>query len=179
MKWVLRIAGGIAAVLGLILAVLGLMTLRADAGRIQASVTVRQSPQAVWPYLYEPDKLKAWVSWLQEVRSTPGEPAVGTQSVWVMKDANNRDAKMEIASRVEAVEPARLLAVRLGADGAFQGSAAYRLVDAGQGQTRVELDSRYRFQNRFAQLMMPLIAASAKNKMNGDFARLKSAVEAH
>ena len=179
MKWVLIILGVIAGIIVIAVATLAFLGSRADANRLQSSVVIHGKPEAIWPYLYEPEKLKGWVSWLMEVRNeSPGEPTQGSRSVWVMEDRNNKNARMEISSEVERVESARLLAVRLSVPGAFTGKASYTLTPLGDGSTRVECDSRYEFDNKLAKLMMPLIMRSAGKKMTADLDHLRSNVEA-
>jgi len=177
MKWLLYIAGGIAGLLVACVLVLLAMNLRADANRMQASVIVHRPPDQVWPYLYEGDKLKAWVTWLKDVQRDPGQPQVGHTQVWTMEDMNNGGMLMKIKSTIDAVEPNRRLAVTLSAVEGFQGHAEYRLTDLGGGATKVQSDSRYEFDNPFAKLMMPLILASATKKANSDLERLRAAVE--
>ena len=177
MKWIGIIVGVFVAVLVVAILVLAVLSSRRDAGRLQASIVIRQKPEAVWPWLYEPDKLKTWVSSLVEVRrDSSGPPANGGHDVWVMQDRNNKNAGMEINSVVEAAEQNRRLAVRLSARG-FHGSAAYTLTDVGDGTTRVDLDSRYEFENRFVRLMTPLVLWQAGKKMATDFERLRASAE--
>jgi hypothetical protein len=62
MKWLWR-----ALISLVVLLVAGVLTLLAmgggaDANRLQASITIQRPPAVVWPWLYEPDKVKTWVS---------------------------------------------------------------------------------------------------------------------
>jgi len=41
---------------------------RKDAGHMHGSIEIAASPQQLFPWLVEGDKLKQWVSWLVEVR---------------------------------------------------------------------------------------------------------------
>src|SRR6185436_3276944 len=178
MKWLLRIVGGFVCLLVISVVVLLALGARADANRLQASVTIHRSPDAVWPYLYEPEKLKSWVTWLKQVETDrAGPPAVGAHAVWVMEDMNNGGAIMRIKSDVFAVEPNRRLAVNLSVPGAFQGIAEYTLTDLGGGATRLECDSRYTFDNAFAKLLTPVIMPSARKKMLSDMDRLRAEIE--
>jgi uncharacterized protein YndB with AHSA1/START domain len=178
MKWLVRIVGGFAGLLVIAVAILLVLGARADSNRLQASVTIHRGPEAVWPWLYEPDKLKSWVTWLKQVdRDREGPPAVGARAVWVMEDMNNGGAQMRIKSDVAAVESNRRLAVKLSVPGAFAGTAEYTLADLGGGATRLECDSRYTFDNPFAKLMTPLIISSARKKMLADMDRMRAAVE--
>lgn len=172
MKWVIRIVGGLAAVLLLGVVVLFAMSHRANAGRLNASVELNAPADRVWTWVTEPAKLTQWVSWLVEVR---GERA---QCVWVMRDENNGGQLMEIHSTVVEDAPPRRFRVSLSAKEGFDGEATYELTDLGAGRTRLDIRSAYSFTIWFAKLMEPVIMPSAKKKMDGDLARLKSLVEA-
>jgi hypothetical protein len=51
------------------------------------------------------------------------------------------------------------------------------LTDLGNGQTRLESDARYRFDNWFARLMTPVVLVVAEKKMKGDLEHLKALAE--
>ena len=177
MKWLIRILLVLAAVLVLCVVTLLALGMRADSNRLQVSRRINRPPEAVWPYLYEPDKLKQWVTWLKDVQRTPGEPVIGAKSVWTMEDANNGGQLMKIESTVTEVEPHRRLRVALSVPGAFHGTAEYKLTDLGNGTTLLETDSRYNFDIWFARLMSPLVMVEAGKKMQDDADRLRAGVE--
>jgi uncharacterized protein YndB with AHSA1/START domain len=177
MKWVGRIAGGMLVVLVLAVAVLFLMGHRSGAGSIHASAELNGSPDQVWPWLSEGEKLKQWVSWLVEVRGSEPGMAVGAKRVMVMKDENNGGALMEIEGVCSEYAPPSRLSFQLSSGGAFDGQQAYRLTDLGNGKTRLDVDSHYHFASSLAQLMEPLITAAAEKKMVGDMARLRGLIE--
>jgi uncharacterized protein YndB with AHSA1/START domain len=177
MKWLLYILGGIAGLLVVCVLVLLALGMRSDVNRLQASAIIHRPPDQVWPYLYEGDKLKLWVTWLKDVQRDPGPPQVGRTQVWTMEDMNNGGMLMKINSTINAVEPNRSLAVKLSVPGEFQGSAEYRLTRLGDGATKVESDSRYQFNNWIANLMMPLVIHEAHKKAVSDLDRLRAAVE--
>jgi uncharacterized membrane protein len=176
-KIILYILGGFAALLVICVLVLVALNMRTDSNRIVVSTTIHRPPSQVWPYLYEGDKLKAWVTWLQDVQRQPGPPQVGASQVWVMQDMNNGGATMKINSKITAAEPNRRLAVDLSVPGAFDGTAEYRLTDLGSA-TRVEADSRYHLNNWFAGLMTPLVVHEASKKAQSDLEKMRAAVEA-
>ena len=123
--------------------------------------------------------MKSWVSWLAEVHPERNDPPCpGAQAVWVMTDQNNGATRMEILSVVEQAEPARRLKMRLSTPGAFQGAAAYTLIDRGDGSTELKSESRYDIDNGFASLLLPLITWQAQRKLEGDLATLRKIVEA-
>jgi uncharacterized protein YndB with AHSA1/START domain len=178
MKWV-TIAGG--AALGLLLlAVIGLMLagMRADAGTLRNTIEIARPPAAVWPWLTEPDHLKAWIGWVVEVRAlTPGPHGVGSKSVIVVQDQNNNNARMEIQEEVrEYVEP-RKLRTRMMVPGMFDGEGTFEIVDLGNGKSRLESHSSFRYDEWWARLLEPLITPSARDKMTQDLTRLKQLAE--
>jgi uncharacterized protein YndB with AHSA1/START domain len=177
MKWMAWAVGGLLGAVLLAMGVLFVLGRRADAGRIQTSVDVDRSPAEVWTWITEPEKEKAWVSWLVDVRRE-GQVQVGSRQTWVMEDRHNGNKRMEILAVSTAVEPGRLLSVQLSSPGVFTGDAVYTLTDLGNGRTRLSNDSRYRYAMAFARLLEPLITPSAKKKFAEDLARLKSLAEA-
>jgi uncharacterized protein YndB with AHSA1/START domain len=145
------------------------------AGKMHASIEIAASPQQLWPWLIEGDKLKQWVSWLTEVRQT--EPsALGATQTWVMKDENNGGAMMSIAGRYAEFNPPNRMTIAV-ATPDFDGAQTYVLKNLGNGHTRFEIDGEYRFSQWFAKLMTPLIMPSATSKLERDIAHLKSLAE--
>jgi hypothetical protein len=69
-----------------------------------------------------------------------------------------------------------IMAVR-DSDGIFDGEESYKLVDLGNGRTRMEILGRFHYAQWFANLMEPAITPQAEKKMVADVARLKSLVE--
>jgi uncharacterized protein YndB with AHSA1/START domain len=179
MIWVLRIGGGLVAVLLLAVLVLLAMGRRSGAGHVQATAEIHATPEQIWPWMNDAAKLKQWVSWLVEVRGdAAGSRAVGSQTVLVMRDENNGGHLMEIRSTVTEAEPPSKLAVTLSAEGGFTGHQQYRLTRLANGNTRVEIEAQWDFAIWMAKLFEPLITPSAQKKMVGDVARLKAGVEA-
>jgi uncharacterized protein YndB with AHSA1/START domain len=177
MKWIKL---SIVSILGIILlatAALAIAGMGTNANRMRCSLVIRQKPAAIWPWLYEPDKVKQWVTWIVEVRSE-GEPVPGGKMVWVMEDRNNGNARMEIQAIVQAVEPGHKLAVELSATEAFRGTSTYSLTEQPDGSTLMVSDSQYRFDNAFARFMTPLVLWQAKKKMVSDMDHLRTLVEA-
>jgi hypothetical protein len=179
MKWVLRIVGGFLLVLVLGVAALAVVSHRAGAGRMHTSAELIGSPEQIWPWLNEGEKLKQWVSWLVEVRGWDNGGAVGAKRVWVMKDENNGGMLMEINGVCSAYSRPTLLTVQLSVADAFDGEQSYRLTDLGNGRTRIEVNSQYRFGSSLARLMEPLITKAARKKMVGDLAHLQALVESN
>jgi uncharacterized protein YndB with AHSA1/START domain len=172
MKWILRILAGLLAII--VIGVLGLLAWgqRKDAGAFSGSIEINRSPEQVWPWLKEPEKLKAWVGWLVEVRPD----ADGRGRIWVMEDRNNNNTLMEIQSAALKEDAPRLLVVSSSAKEGFAGTITYTLTPTATG-TRLEQRSEFRFSIWLAKVFEPLITMSARKKMIEDLARLKSLAE--
>lgn len=169
------------SIVGLIaIAVVTLLVMgsRQGADRMAVSVDIAKNPQAVWAYVEEPDKLKAWIGWVAEVRDeTPGRHGVGSRLVLVMEDRNNGNRRMEVPGEVVAYEACKRETLRISVPGMFSGEGTYVLQDLGNGQTRLTQEGRYHFDNWFAQLMSPLVMSAAHKKMVEDMQRLKMLAE--
>jgi hypothetical protein len=158
MKWTLRIAGGFLALFVLAVAVLFALGHRANAGRVHVSADFNASAEQIWPWLSEGDKAKQWVSWLVEVRPvTSTKSGVGAKEVWVMRDENNGGQLMEIEGTCTEYERPTRLGVQLSSSGMFDGQQTYRLVNLGNGRTRLDIDGQFHFSQWFAALMEPVV----------------------
>ena len=121
MKWILIVLGSLVGLL-----VLGVVTLLAmgtskDANRMTNSIVIHQKPETVWPWLYKPDKVKQWVTWLVDIREEgSGEPMVGGKAIWIMEDRNNGNQRMEITGTVKAIEPGLHIEIALSAPEGFR-----------------------------------------------------------
>jgi uncharacterized protein YndB with AHSA1/START domain len=176
MKWVKIGLGSIAALLVVAVIVLLILGRRESAGRMQASIDIARPPSQVFAWLTETDTLLRWVGWLVEVRES-GPPGVGARRVWVMDDPN-MNQKVEVIGDVTAHEPPNRLGVRTSMEGGFDGTVTYTLTELGDGRTRLEGTSEWRFHHWFANLLKPVVMRQARRKMRDDLARLKSLVEA-
>src|SRR5436190_6831101 len=179
MKWIKIVLGSVLGLILLATAALAVAGMGADSNRMVTSIVIRQKPAAIWPWLYKPDKVKQWVSWLVEVHEEGvGEPMPGRKAVWVMEDRNNNNARMQITGVVDSVEPNRKLAISISAAELFHGTNVYTLTEQPDGSTLLESDSRYNRNNGFAKFMMPLVIWQARKKMLGDLDHLRTLVEA-
>jgi uncharacterized protein YndB with AHSA1/START domain len=179
MKWVLRIAGGLVAVIALAVIVLLALGLRSNAGRNTASIEIAAPPRQVWECLQEPDKLKQWISWVVDIKTPAGAPVdgVGAKRVIVMKDPNGGDALMSVDSVCTKMDPPTYLELALSTPGSFEGRETYRLTDLGNNRTRLDFTGQFHYSMWLAQLMEPLITPAAQKKMDQDIARLKALAE--
>jgi uncharacterized protein YndB with AHSA1/START domain len=179
MKWILIVLGSLFGLLILGAAVLLAMGTRADSNRITTSLVIHQKPEAIWPWLYESEKVKQWVTWLVEIHEEGhGEPTPGGKAVWVMEDRNNGNHRVEITGVVQSVERARRLQITMTAPEGFHGDNVYTLVPQPDGSTRLDTDSRFVFDSSLARLMTPLIRWQAKKKLVDDQNHLRALLEA-
>jgi uncharacterized protein YndB with AHSA1/START domain len=178
MKWIKIISGTLAGIV--VLAALGLWLagFRAGANTIRESIEIAKAPDQVWPWLHEPEKLKAWVSWLLEIQPPDAtSDAVGVRSTWIMEDRNNNNARMPIHNEVTASERPRRKVIRTTSPEGFDGEITYSLTDLGNGRTRLDMENRYVFAHWFARLLEPVITPAARRKSVEDLQRLKSLAE--
>jgi uncharacterized protein YndB with AHSA1/START domain len=141
---------------------------------MHASAEIAASPQQVWVWINDGDKLKQWVSWLVDVKeSQPRGP--GSTQTWVMRDENNGGMLMNLEGRCTEYVPNSRLTVAINApEYGFDGKQSYVLTDLGNGRTRLDTDGEYHFSQWFANLMTPLVMSASKTKLEGDLARLKT-----
>jgi carbon monoxide dehydrogenase subunit G len=179
MKWVLRIAGGLVAVIALAVLVLLGLGMRADAGRTVTTIEIAASPQQVWQWIDDGERMKQWVSWVVAIKAPPGSTAfsAGSKRVVIMSDANNGNQQMSIDAVCTKDQPPVFKEVALSSPNSFAGVQTYRLTDLGSNRTRLEIDGRFHYDMWLAQLMEPLITPAAKKKMEEDMKRLKTLVE--
>lgn len=167
-KWLLLILAGVLVVgVGTLLA----MGARANANTMRSSIEIARPPAQVWPWITEPEKLQAWISWTVEARRIDDK-----HLVMVMEDANSGGARIELHDEVIEMDAPRKLVIRLSSAGMFAGESRYTLTDLG-GKTRLDSVFTYRYDHWLARLFEPLITPEAEKKQIGDFSRLKEAVE--
>jgi len=165
-----------------VLCAAGLFTagMRANAGRVHATIEVNAPAAETWKWVEEPARLEQWESGLAEVRGEPGAPAhgEGARRLLKIRDESDGGRLVEVESVCTAYAPPRLLAVRLSAEGEFESDQTYRLTDLGGARSRVDVEWRYRYHSPLARLMEPVTTSLAQKKMTADAARLKQLVDA-
>jgi uncharacterized protein YndB with AHSA1/START domain len=180
MKWVKRIAIVLAVLIVIPAAVLLVMSHRASAGMAMASVEIHASPDQVWTWLDDGDRLKQWISWLVDVKYPDPQKAkgLGANRILVMRDENNGGELMRIVGETTEYAPPSHLTLHIAdTEGVFNGDQTYTLVDLGGGRTRLEVRDQAHYTQWFAALMEPLITPAAAKKLTMDVNHLKSLVE--
>jgi uncharacterized protein YndB with AHSA1/START domain len=179
MKWIVRIVGTLFVLLVVCVLGLWIASNRRDAGRMRGSVEITRSPEEVFAWMSEPEKVTQWVGWLAEVRpdtTTPRE-GIGHKETWIMDDPRLKQ-KLPVQGTVTLWEPPQQMGVHVEVPKSFEGDVFYKLTDLGNDRTRVEQDARFRYLDRFAALMEPMVTPEAMRKMVDDMHRLKAKIEA-
>lgn len=175
MKLLKYTAAAVAAILAVCVVVLLIVGQRADAGRVHAAVEIERAPDRVFEHLTEPDKLKSWVSWLVEVK-TSGR-GVGAKDTWLMEDPNMGGERVVINAVFTQYDPPRAMQFNLSSPVGFTGTMAYKLISSGNNSTRVEMDGHYEYHHWLAKLMEPVVTPQAQKKAVDDLQRLKQVAE--
>jgi uncharacterized protein YndB with AHSA1/START domain len=177
MKWLLLSGGVLVGLVLVAVVVLKILASRPGANHAHITIQIDRPPAEVFPWLSEPERLKRWISWLEEVRPIETTPThVGSKRLFVMNDPNMK-RKLEIMSEAVAYDPPRHLLVRLTLPQNFSANVDYALSDSRHETTRLDYDTEYTFQNGFAALMAPLVRPRARQKAQMDLATLKRLVE--
>jgi hypothetical protein len=178
-KWIVRIGGALIALLVLGVGGLWLASNRSDAGRMRGSIEIARPPEEIWPWMTRADRLTEWVGWLSAVEpdSTTPDSGIGHRETWVLDDPRMK-RHVRVPGTITLWEPPREMGVHVEFPGVGDGDVFYRLVDLGNGRTRLEQDGRFRYQGGFVKLMEPMITPDAMRKMLADMNRLRGKVEA-
>ncbi len=179
MKWVIRILGTVVALLAVCLLGLFIASNRRDAGRMRGNIEIERSPEQVWAWMTEPSKLTQWVLYLHEVKpdSTTPPDGIGHREVWIMDDPRMK-GKLPVPGTITLWEPPNQMGVHIEVPNTFEGDVLYKLTELPNGHTKVEQDGRFKYLDKFAALMEPVVTPEAMHKMVADMQRLKSKIEA-
>jgi carbon monoxide dehydrogenase subunit G len=173
-KWILRVLivfGGLIAMFFVVMLILSGGA--KGEGHHDASIVINKPPAEVFPWLTEPEKLTKWLTGLVESKAlTEGGLRVGAKSQETVEVGGERTV-MEV--EVTAVEPPKLLVVRITSEG-FVGDSRYTLEQDGSS-TKLRYLGDFRYTVFMAKLLEPLITPAAQGKLVQDFERLKVLVE--
>ncbi|MEQ1832850.1 MAG: SRPBCC family protein [Candidatus Eisenbacteria bacterium] len=178
MKWVVRIVVGVLAVLAVSVLGLWIASHRRDAGRMRGNIEIARPVDQVWAWMTQGDKLTQWVGWLSAVEpdSTSPPEGIGHREIWVMDDPRMKE-KLHVPGTITLWEPPNQMGVHIEVPNMFEGDVLYRLSELPNGHTKVEQDGRFKYLDRFAALMEPVVTPEAMRKMVADMQRLKTKVE--
>ena len=137
------------------------------------SVEINASPDRVFPYLYEPEKLLKWVDGLSAINGAPpGPPPVGTRVTFVIEAKGRRH---EVESETTRIEPDRLVEGRSFAKG-WESLGVQELAPI-DGGTRLTVTCTYSFGSLSVRLLAPVIKRQARKKVRRDLVTLKHVIE--
>lgn len=144
-----------------------------------ASIEIYRPAAAIWPYLAEPDQVKRWNSGIVEITRESGTGTeVGARS---RVEARGRPGEKPVIMEhtYTAVEPNKRLAFKLTAnlDGMGFTQRVEQRLDEKSVATMLTVNAEVEFKGFVAELLSPLIIASAAEKTRQDLQTLKALVE--
>ena len=136
-----------------------------------ASIEIGAPPSDVFPFLFEPDRLRQWLGGFVESRPlTSGPVGVGTKSIDVLSEGG-REVRLE--TEIVVFEPGRRVEVAI-TGGGMKAVSVYTL----EGTERALVTHRQTVElGGMLKLMGPLVGRSIRQRMTSDLAGLKAAVE--
>ncbi|HEY7196902.1 MAG TPA: SRPBCC family protein [Gaiellaceae bacterium] len=142
--------------------------------RNEHAIEIARPPEAVFPYLTEPELLMQWVGGLTEFTPLDAHEAQpGARSRQKMRVAG-RD--WTFGGEVLELEPGRRIVVEIRGRG-VEIRNAYALEEA-NGGTRLRVSVETTVSRLFARVLGSVVAREGQRKLEGDLARLKELVEA-
>jgi carbon monoxide dehydrogenase subunit G len=134
------------------------------------------SPEALWPWIDDPERCKQWMKGLLEVRPTsPGPTRKGSTAVIVIREGGK---PVEYQETILEYEPAKRFKLRM-VGGCLKETGIevdYKLHDLG-GRTKLEYELECQVQSTFLKLMAPLFGMFARMQAKSLFKRLKKLAE--
>ncbi len=181
MKWIVRILGGLVALLVLCVAGLWVAGMRPGHGHVVAEIEIDRPAPQVFRWLAEDERVKKWVGGLTEVRlvSAPaGGGEVGKKFHMVeYYNAQRVDMEMEV-TKFEKDRALSLLISSVGdPNNAFTETGDYMLSEQ-NGKTRLRFEVQTKYSGFVLGLLEPLITPKAQEKLQEDFHRMKELAEA-
>jgi uncharacterized protein YndB with AHSA1/START domain len=141
--------------------------------RNEHAVEIARQPEAVFPYLTEPERLLRWVGGLREfVPADDGEAQVGSRSRQRMRIAGH-DWTFEGA--VVELDPDERIVVCIRGRG-LRMTSTYLLQRNGEG-TRLTVGVESEFTRVFARLLRGIVDREGQRKLEADLGRLATLVE--
>ena len=145
--------------------------------KIETSIEIERSPEDVWPWVTETEKMKQWQKGLLEVTPLNDVEGVGARARLKIKEGHR---VCEYEDEVTVWEPPERLAVRLWGGPLPEGmemEISYELEDLG-GRTRIHTSCGCEVKGFFMKLFSPLFKLFAGMQQRSFFKRLKILVEA-
>jgi carbon monoxide dehydrogenase subunit G len=137
---------------------------------------IQCSPEALWPWLDDPERCKQWMKGLIEVRPTCSGPRrKGYTAVLVIQEGGK---PAEYEETILEYERARRFKLRM-VGGCLKNAAIevdYKLEDLG-GRTQLEYEFSCESQSFFLKLLGPLLGVFARMQVKSFFKNLKKLAE--
>ena len=140
--------------------------------RYDASVEIDASPEAIFPFLVEPDRLKRWVGGFAEAHPlTVGPTGIGSRSIDVIREGGR---EMRFETEIVGYEPPHRLSVTI-TSSEMRARSDYRVERRGGGAVATHVqDVRYA---GVLRVVGPFIGGMVRRKIREDLERLKAAIE--
>jgi uncharacterized protein YndB with AHSA1/START domain len=140
---------------------------------ITEAIDIDASPEAIFPWLIEPDRLARWIGGFVGSESlTDGGARLGARSRDTLREGSRT---MVVETEITEFEPGRLMRVNIEATG-MRSDDMYKLTPVGEG-TRLEYTSDMRL-GGMLRLLAPVITRQLRARAERDLATLKREVEA-
>lgn len=179
MRWLLRIAGAVAAVVAVIVIALALAGNREGAGKKSATVEINRPAAQVFRHITQDKFVKRWVGGLVEMTPVSEAGLRVRDRLTVAFDDGGRRTEMQVI--ITAIEPNRRLTFTVNSWGApsasFREKCEYVLTKT-NGYTRLSFSGEMEYFGPLTRLLEPLKTFAAQKKLETDLARLKEQVEA-
>jgi uncharacterized protein YndB with AHSA1/START domain len=181
MKCVVRILGGLVALLVLCVAGLWLAGMRPGHGHVVAEIAIDRPAADVFRWLAEDERVKKWVGGLTEIRQV-SVPAGGGEVGRKFRMVEYYNAqRVEMEMDVTKYEKDRALSILVSSVGdpnnGFTETGDYTLSEQ-NGKTRLRFDIQTKYSGFVLRLLEPMITPKAKEKVDEDFRRMKELAEA-
>ena len=141
--------------------------------RCESAVTIARSPEDVFPWLVEADKVPQWMGGIERYEPlTPGPLQVGSR---IAQKLTVSGYTLEFELQVAALAPPRTATLRFEGSG-FKAANEYTLT-ADAGGTRVVWIVSGDTTSFKAKLIAPMVQAKLQEKQDADLARLRALLE--
>lgn len=141
--------------------------------RCESTVTIAKSPEDVFPWLVDDDKVPQWMSGLEQYEPVdPGPLHVGAR---IHQKLSVSGQQLSFELEVVELAPPRRAVLRFEGSG-FKAANEYDLADAAGGArvTWVVGGDTTSFK---AKLVAPMVQAKLQEKLDADLARLRALLE--
>jgi len=141
--------------------------------RCESTVTIAKSPEEVFPWLVDEDKVPQWMSGLEVYEPLdPGPLRVGSR---IRQELSVSGQQLRFELRIVELAPPARAVLRFEGSG-FKAANAYSVAEAAGG-TRVTWVVSGDTTSFKAKLVAPMVQAKLQEKHDGDLARLRALLE--